>query len=388
MKNKFLMTATVPSMIGQFNMENIKILLEMGYEVHVACNFKDRSVWTDKRIEEFEKQLSELGVKKIQIEYGRSPYDISKLMKSYIELKKIIKAQNYVGMHCHTPVAGMISRLAAKGTNTRIIYTAHGFHFYKGAPLINWLLYYPIEKLLSYYTDVLITINKEDYNRAKKKFHAKETKYIPGVGIDIEKIQSVQIDRNAKRKELGVDEHNIVLLSVGELNKNKNHEVVIKALAELKDPNIKYIICGKGVQKKYLEKLSGDLGVKSQVHCLGYRTDIIEVCQSADIFVFPSKREGLPVALMEAMACGLPCIVSEIRGNRDLIEDGKIGYCFKPNNIKQFTIKLESLCSDNETRERMQLAGIKKIKCFDIIKVTKKMCEIYGRNLVDDEFIL
>lgn len=391
MKNKFLMTATVPSMIGQFNMENIKILLDMGYEVHVACNFKDRSVWTDKRTEEFEKQLLELGVKKIQIDYARSPYSILKLIKSYFELKNIIKIEKYVCLHCHTPVASMISRLAAKKTDTKVIYTAHGFHFYKGAPLINWILYYPIEKLLSYYTDVLITINKEDYQRAKKFFHAKKTKYIPGVGIDIEKIQSIQVDRNAKRKELGINEKDFFLLSVGELNRNKNHEIVIRALSKLRNTNVKYAVCGQGELEKYLENVAVKLGVKDQLFLLGFRTDIIEIYKSADLFLFPSKREGLSVALMEAMACGLPCIVSKIRGNTDLIEDKKGGYIWKDVKNEMELVNCCNKLIQNRTKwENMGKENREKVALFDKKIVRNKMKKIYEKmdGLQDEDYAL
>ena len=377
MKKKFLMTATVPSMIGQFNMENIKLLLEMDYEVHVACNFEDRSVWTEERVSEFKKQLTNMGVKKIQIEYARTPYDILKLVRSYSELKKLIQKEKYTCLHCHTPVAGMIARLAAIGTETKVIYTAHGFHFYKGAPLQNWLLYYPVEKWLSRYTDVLITINKEDYQRAKKKFHAKETKYIPGVGIDVEKIRAVQVDREKKREELGIGKDDFLLLSVGELNKNKNHEVVIRAIAELRNPKIKYAICGKGPLKEYLEELAEKLGVRNQLFLLGFRTDVIEICKSADVFVFPSKREGLSVALMEAMACGLPCVVSKIRGNVDLIEQSKGGVFVENVSPSRCALVMRKILADAPRRKEMGWYNLKKSEKFGIDKVHRTMKEIY-----------
>ncbi len=375
MKKKFLMTATVPSMIGQFNMENIKLLLEMDYEVHVACNFEDRSVWTEERVSEFKKQLTNMGVKKIQIEYARTPYDIPKLVRSYSELKKLIQREKYTCLHCHTPVAGMIARLAAKGTETKVIYTAHGFHFYKGAPLQNWLLYYPVEKWLSRYTDVLITINKEDYQRAKKKFHAKETKYIPGVGIDVEKIQAVQVDRAKKRAELGIGEGDFLMLSVGELSKRKNHQIVIEALAKLKDKKIKYIICGQGPLKDKLEQLAEKLGVKDQLFLLGFRTDVIEICKSSDLFVFPSLQEGLPVALMEAMSCKTVVVCSKVRGNVDLIQNDT--YLFEPFDIPDITRKLEFSVQNVQKSNCIVHQNYIRIKKNSYINVSIKMRDIY-----------
>lgn len=377
MKKKFLMTATVPSMIGQFNMENIKLLLEMDYEVHVACNFEDRSVWTEERVSEFKKQLTNMGVKKIQIEYARTPYDIPKLVRSYSELKKLIQREKYTCLHCHTPVAGMIARLAAKGTETKVIYTAHGFHFYKGAPLQNWLLYYPVEKWLSRYTDVLITINKEDYQRAKKKFHAKETKYIPGVGIDVEKIQAVQVDRVKKRAELGIGKDDFLMLSVGELSKRKNHQIVIEALAKLKDKRIKYIICGQGPLKDKLEQMAEKLGVKDQLFLLGFRTDVIEICKSSDLFVFPSRQEGLPVALMEAMASGLPCVVSRIRGNTDLIEDAGCLFETKHAESLKNVISVNTAALNNwRIKNNLNKA---KIEIFSNKRIDRTMTNVYKK---------
>lgn len=383
MKKKVLMTATVPSMIGQFNMENIKLLLSMGYEVHVACNFKDRSVWTEDRVRQLEEQLVELQVKKIQIEYARTPYDIGKLLKAYSELKSLIQKEKYVLLHCHTPVAGLISRLAVKnaGTITKIIYTAHGFHFYKGAPLLNWILYYPIEKWMSRYTDVLITINKEDYWRAKKKLRAKEVRYIPGVGIDTEKIQNVQVDKKAKRREIGVGEDDIVLISVGELSKRKNHKIVIEAVAKMKELNVKYVVCGKGKYNNMLKEMADKLGISRQVLLLGFRVDVVEICKSSDVFVFPSTQEGLPVSLMEAMACGLPCVVSNIRGNVDLIEDGENGLLFQPTDVETLKKKLLELIYDKQTQELMGKKNREKVCHYTSEKINKIMCKIYGEKI-------
>lgn len=189
--NKFLIVATVPSMIGQFNMNNIQLLLDLGYEVHVACNYYDRSVWNEKRVSTFMNELSKLHIKKIQIQFSRTPYNLIKMIKSFLELRKYIKKEKYIGLHCHTPVAGFVSRIAVLGTNTKLIYTAHGFHFFKGAPLKNWLLYYPIEVICSYLTNILITINKEDYYLARMKLRAKKIFYIPGVGIDVKKFNNI-----------------------------------------------------------------------------------------------------------------------------------------------------------------------------------------------------
>ena len=325
---KVLFVATVVGHINAFHIPYLKWFKEQGWETHVVAHAEN----------EQEQHINHCDIFH-EIYFTRSPFTFNN-MKAYFALKKLIEENDFDIIHCHTPVGGALTRLAAKDMrakgHTKIIYTAHGFHFYKGAPLLNWLVYYPIEKYLSRYTDVLITINKEDYAIAKNKMHAKRTEYVPGVGIDIEKIKSVKVDRNKKRAELGIPKDAIVLLSVGELSKRKNHEIVIRTLPQIKDKNVIYAICGKGALESYLKKLADKLGVSDRVFLLGFRTDVTEICKAADIFIFPSLQEGLPVALMEAMACALPVVCSKIRGNTDLITRGRNGYLFDPDNVASF----------------------------------------------------
>ena len=275
-----------------------------------------------------------------------------------------------------------LTRLAAEDARkkgSKVFYTAHGFHFYDGAPLVNWLTYYPVEKYLARKTDVLITINKEDYNRAKK-FKAGKVVYVPGVGIDLSKFESKPYIRNQKRQELGFKEDDFLLFSVGELIERKNHRVVLEAIARLKGETIYehlyYLICGIGVLEDELNKLASDLGIEDHVHFLGYRHDISDLCNAADVFVFMSHQEGLPVALMEAMACGLPAICSKIRGNTDLIEDGKNGL-FAKNDPEDVSQKIEKLVKDPELRRKLSANALQTIKHYDLSSVEDEMMKIY-----------
>ena len=243
---KVLITATVPSMIGQFNMSNIDILQNLGYQVCVACNFYDRSVWSEERIKQFVRDIKKKNIKYFQIDFSRSPIALLKNIKAYIQLSKIVHKEKIDLIHCHTPVAGVISRIVAHRKKVKVIYTAHGFHFFTGAPKMNWIIFYPIEKFFSRWTDVLITINKEDFNRAKKKFHAKKVVYIPGVGVDTEKFRICNSDKAEKRKELNIPMNAFVLLSVGELQDRKNQRVVIEAVHKLERKDIYYLIVGQG----------------------------------------------------------------------------------------------------------------------------------------------
>ena len=375
---KVLIVASVASMIDQFNVPNIELLQSMGYEVHIACNFEKGSTCNSERIQKLKKRLLEMGVKYYQIDFSRSVVNMKEHIRAYNQLNILVKKNQYTFMHCHSPIGGVIGRIVAHQNKVKVIYTAHGFHFFDGAPLKNWLVFYPIEKFFSRWTDVLITINKEDYTRAKKKLHAKKVEYIPGVGVDIEKFAGNQVGVKKKRQELGIDEETIILLSVGELNANKNHSIVIKALAEMKDEKLHYFIAGKGKLKEELLRLAKKLGVEKQVHLLGFRSDIAELMKVADIYILPSLREGLNVSLMEAMASGLSCIASEIRGNRDLIENNKNGYLCDAGNVKSYVRVIQSLANRVEIRKLYGQSSRKKIKKFDKVQVCNRMRKIYG----------
>lgn len=375
---KVLMLASVASMIDQFNMQNISILKEKGYEVHVAANFEQGSTSSSERMEQFKKKLNYLNIPFYQIDFSRNVMNIPQNIKAFNQIKKLMKGNKYEFIHCHSPIGGVCGRLAAKWSKTKVIYTAHGFHFYKGSSKINWMIYYPIEKCLSYITDVLITINKEDYELAKKKMNAKKIEYIPGVGVDTNKFGSVDIDKFEKRKELGLSENNIVLLSVGELNKNKNHEVVIRALAKLSNPNIHYIVAGRGNLELYLKELLKKLNMVNNVKLLGFRNDISELYRISDIFCFPSYREGLSVALMEVMASGLPVVCSKIRGNVDLIDHKRGGFLCNLNSVEEFEIYIKELVNDTDKRKRMSEYNRSIIEQYDITIVNQKMKNIYN----------
>lgn len=381
MNNRVLMVASVPSMIGQFNMDNIQILLGMGYKVDVACDFSDMSVWPKAKVMSLKKQMEESGVLCLQVDFSRSPLSIKRHLNAYKKIVRLLKENDYEFIHTHTPIASAIARLAAKKTHTKVIYTAHGFHFYHGAPLKNWVLFYPIEKHLSRYTDILITINKEDYNRAKEKFKSSQIFYVPGIGVDIEKINMCCVDIEHKRTELGLKENDIMLLSVGELSERKNHEAVIRALKVLNNDKIKYFIVGKGQLKEYLENLISDMNLQNQVTLLGFRTDVLDLCKSADIFIFPSLQEGLPVALMEAMACKTIVLCSAIRGNTDLIN--KYEYIFNQDDYNDIVLKMKNIIGERTREEILKIYSkqiednYRKLEAFDKREVKKRMENIY-----------
>lgn len=309
---KVLFTATVDSHIIQFHIPYLKWFKEQGYEVHVATNGDEKIEYCDV---------------KHKIPFERNPMKINNI-KAIFKLKKIIEKEKFQIIHTHTPMGSVVTRLAAKNARkkykTKVIYTAHGFHFFEGAPLINWIVFYPIEKYLSKYTDCLITINEEDYNLAKTKFNAKKVELVNGVGVDENKFdfQMSDEEKHKLRRSLGLNDDDFVIIYVAELSKRKNQGMLIKAVKELMDKgenNIKVILPGTDSRNGYYQEMTKKLGIENNIKFLGYRKDIPELLKISDLYVSTAKQEGLPVNIIEAMLSGLPIIATDCRGNRDLL---------------------------------------------------------------------
>ncbi len=373
-KKKVLFVATVvKTHMMQFHIPYLKMFQEMGWETAVAAQ-NDYENPADCQIPYCDTYFD--------IPFERTPWKW-KNFTAYRMLKKVINEGNYDIIHCHTPVGAMIARLAAvqaRKKGTKVIYTAHGFHFFDGAPLLNWLLFYPAEWILAPLTDVLITINKEDYDRARKKIHTKRIEYVPGVGIDTDRFRCVQVDNAEKRRELGYSDKDFLILTVAEMTPNKNHITVLKALSLLKGTkefeNIHYLICGRGIMKESLMDSAELLEIDDHVNFLGYRTDAPQLYRCSDMFAFVSFREGLSVALMEAMSCGLSIMCTRIRGNTDLIDDGNSGI-FTENNPQAVADNILRLYRDPAFRAELGRNASEKVKIFDEENVLKQVKAIY-----------
>ena len=362
---KVLFTATVDSHILHFHIPYLKLFKENGYEVHVATNGDEKIPYCDV---------------KHKISFERSPYKLNNL-KAVKELKKIIDKEQFEIIHCHTPMGSVVTRIAAmkaRKNGTRVIYTAHGFHFYKGAPILNWCLFYPIEKWLSAYTDTLITINKEDYELAKRKFKkCKDIQYVPGVGIDENKF-NVNMDENEKKifkKSLGLKEDDFVLTCVARLDKNKNQGFLIEVERELlkKYKNIHLLLVGPDeLNGEYQEQAKN---IKGNVHFLGFRKDISKILEITDVSLSSSSREGLPVNILEAICIGIPVVATNCRGNRDLITNGENGYLIEINDKENFTKAIESIYLNKEKLivEKNKQAASK----YALISILQQMKYIY-----------
>lgn len=359
MGKKILITSTDLMMV-QFLLPHVINLSQKGYKVEIACST------VGGRINEIREKLNGY-VNAIHIvRLVRSPLN-SVNIKGYFDMKKVINNGNYDIIWTNEPVMGVTVRLAAKNARkkgTKVMYMVHGFHFYKGAPLLNWIIYYPIEKLMANKADLITTINREDYRRAQK-FNVPRVEYIHGIGINTERLTK---SRNAihLRDKLGLSDSDFIVISVGELNKNKNQKVIIEAIAKLHEPRIYYIICGKGNQLEKLQKFVKEKKLEDRINFLGYRKDVVDIVSQADVFAMPSKREGLPVATLEAMYCGLPIVNSNIRGLEDVTENGKSGFTCAPEDIEGFAHGIKNLFQDEELRKKIQYRNQNTVKPFCI----------------------
>lgn len=369
MKKVLFVATVVKTHINVFHIPYLKLFKEKGYETYVCArnDFVNKEECNIPYCDHY-----------IDIPFSRTPLGKENI-NAYFMLKQVLENNKFEIIHCHTPVGGVLTRLAVRNLrikNTKVIYTAHGFHFYKHGPVFNWIVFYPIERWLSKYTDILVTINSEDYERAKK-FKARRVELVNGVGIKIpDKIFSKD-EMNEKRKQLSACKDDIVLLSVGELIKRKNHSIVIEAIAKLNNPRIKYYICGSGVLEKELRGMIQKLHLEKQVFLLGFRKDINEICQMADIFIFPSLQEGLPVALMEAMANSLPVLASKIRGNIDLIKDENGGILFSPVSVEEVKKSISFLIDNSHLWEKMGKYNYLYVQRYSLEKVMPSMEKIY-----------
>lgn len=348
-----LIITTISGFLPKFEMQDVKILQEKGFTVHYASNFQN-PVYECSR-----EELESHGIICHEIGIQKSPMAVAENFHAWRMLKTIIRKEQIHAIHCHNPVGGVLGRMCSRTMGAQdlyVIYTAHGFHFYNGAPKRNWLLYYPVERFLAGRTNELITINQEDYKRARKMHLRKEgqVSLIPGVGLDKKRFHPDRAAGMALRSRLEIPESDVVFLSVGELNANKNHEVIIKAFQNLlekektgKDSGSYWLlICGEGRRRGALNSLIHNLGLGKRVLLCGYQKEIETYYQCADIFLFPSIREGFGMAPVEAMACGLPLVVADNRGTREYASDN--AFVCAPKDVESFCEAMYQLASDEK----------------------------------------
>ena len=433
---KALLVTRVSGFIPQHEMNNVKILQEMGYEVHYATNLNIVVYGKDNS------RLEGTGIITHQIDFQKSPFSRN-VSIAYHQLVQLMLAESFDLVHCHMPLSAVVTRLAAQkvrkqtGRNIPVLYTAHGLHFYTGAPLRNWI-YYPIERYLAKYTDRLILINQEDYQRGVRFPIRGKVEYVPGVGIPLDGYQPVKL-RGSKEEDDSIDlqlqdgsgkkevipkrelaEKSLeslkkgkaeatvavperptlekligrkllaetkVLVTIGELSRRKNHRLAVEMMEELKDLDLILLIGGDGAEYAHLQKQIVEKGLENRVFMPGYVQDVKQVLTEADCYIFPSYQEGLPVAIMEAMAAGLPVVAAKIRGVTDLIEHGQGGYLVSGFDPTDFAVKVRRMFTEkygksavprNKRRFQMGQWNQERIKQFSREVVDQRMREIYG----------
>lgn len=365
-----LFVATYGDFFCSFLLDKMAILQSLGYEIVCASNFENASY--NKKTEELKKR----NIQTLHIPFERQPFRFSNLL-AYRRLKKFLKNEKFDLLDCHNPVAGAIARIATKKKNvSTVIYTAHGFFFFKGASLKARLLYQPIEKWLARKTDILITMSKEDFHSAQKMRVRNRVELVHGMGVDLERIEKITPNRAQKRVELGVKDEFLVAC-VGECIARKNQKTAIGAFSSPFLENAKLLVVGEGAKLPDLKKLARAQGVEERVLFLGYRADVLEILKSADAFLFPSYQEGLSIAVVEAMASKLPIVCSDIRGNCDCVDEGKGGFLFPPEDAQGMARALSVLRENPSIGRDFGEYNGKKAKEFSKRSVKSEYEKIY-----------
>lgn len=372
MKKRILFAANLDSFFTKFLIPQLKWFKDNGYEVHIAAKLEGKEIpYCDK---------------KFDVDFARG-FNLKQNINSYKQMKKLLKENSYEIISCHTPFGGAITRLAAKACklkNTKVVYMAHGFHFYKGAPKLKYLLFYTAEKYLAKYTDELITINLDDYEVAKSKFKTKVV-YVPGVGLDSSKFdfKMTKAERKEYRASLGLKEKDFVMVYPAELLPRKRQEWLINTLSETMKENNHFhlLLPGKDSMNGFCQKLANTLGLDKQIHFLGFRDDIAKLIKISDVAVTSSMQEGLPVNVMEAIYCGLPVVATACRGNRDLITNNKNGYIVDIDDKQGFCDKVLNVHNmTKDKKEKIRVYDNKVIEKYLLENVLDKIIKVYLRK--------
>lgn len=369
---KVLFVASIDKHILKFHVPSIKILSDQGFEVDVACNGKIEIPY----VRNYH-----------QIEFVRSPFSIFNLYALF-RLTKVLKNNDYFLIHCHTAVASVIARIACvllcKRRILKLIYTAHGFHFFKGSPIHYWLIYYPIERILSFCTDCLITINMEDYLLAKKKFFCKKVRRISGMGVDSFLFKEMKYSEKISiRKMIGVPDNSFVLIYAAEFISRKNHKFLLEIALLLKGyiPDLHIILPGRGVLWAKLNESIIANGMCDFIHMVGYRSDIHKIIGCADIAISSSNQEGLGLHLVEAKMCGLPVVATDVRGHREVVQHNIDGFLYLKGDYRTFVRFILQLYHDSDLRKCFSEKAKINSKKFDLGVSISEMRHIYSEIL-------
>jgi glycosyltransferase EpsD len=371
---KILFVANIHKHFRAFHIPYIEYLKSKGYDVHVAANDPDT------KVPEADKQYN--------LPINRNPFSKNNF-KAIKQLKEIIATEKYSLIHCHTAMGSVVARIAAKQFRKKgllkVIYTAHGFHFYKGSPKLYWLIYYPIEKHLSRYTDGLITINEEDYNLAiSHKFKAKHVFKTSGVGINADKFSNLSLEgSDAIRKKNGYANDTFLIIYIAEFITRKNHKFILETIPLLNETlnNFKFIFAGRGILKEEMEEMVTNQGLSDNVDFLGFRKDIGELIIMSDVGVSVSRQEGLPMNVGEIMFAKKPVVATKIRGHIDLINHGENGFLFNFGNHHEFVNQIIELNRNKALCKAMSVNAKIEAEKLELNSCLEEMSIIYNKFL-------
>lgn len=372
MKRKVLFVSNTAN-FSKFNLPYMKWFRDQGVEVHYASAGEELVRNCDRSF---------------KIKMSRNPYALDNVL-ALVQLWRLVWRNNYGAVHCHTPVGGILARLAvafSRSRSTAVFYTAHGFHFFRGAPLQSWLVYFPLEKLLSYVTHGLVTLNREDFLAARRfRFGARAIYKMDGVGVNLDRFQPLDLGRrNELRRQNGFSESEFVITYVGEFIQRKNHRLLVAGLRNLSNqiPNLRLVLVGQGPTRSDIIKSVSELGLSDHVSFLGYRLDVDELFGLSDLLVSTSRQEGLPINVVEGMACGLPVVATRIRGHVDLVEEGRNGFLVDPDSTAELVSGIEALAKNPALRGQMGTESHILSKKYSTDVALAEMVKIYRRHAI------
>ncbi|EOP66394.1 MULTISPECIES: glycosyltransferase family 4 protein [Bacillus cereus group] len=366
-----LIVTTVSSTVSAFLMPSIDLLISKGYKVEVATNIQN---------EHFVKKLEDNRVVVHHIPFNRSIKSLENI-KAYLKMKKLFKKREYSFVHTHTPIASFLTRLASR---YRVIYTAHGFHFNEHGSNISNLLYKTVEKIGAKKTNRLIVINKDDYEASKQIICPEKVRFIKGVGVDTKEYSLEVIDRMTQmefKKELGISGDKKIITHIAEFNDNKRQIDIIyaaKKLREVYGNNFVILLIGRGPNGNYICNKIRELNVEHNVQYLGYRKDINKILSITDVGLLVSLREGLPRSVMEMMTMKVPVVVTNIRGNRDLIQDGYNGFLVDVRAPDQIANKCCEILTNKELAKKFGANSYKRIvEEYSLQRILEELGQVY-----------
>lgn len=370
---KILFVATIFKHFRAFHLPYIEWFKQQGWQVDAMANGDDP-------LEEAHHSYN--------VPVSRSPYSLSNV-KAIRQAKDIINREKYDIVYCHTAMGAVLARLAAKEARnkygTKVIYVAHGFHFFKGGPKRSWLMYYPMEKYLSKYTDAIVTINEEDYQLVKNKgFRNTDTYKIPGIGINTSRLfETNDAIRKELREQYGYAENAFLLIYIAEYIERKNHKFIIGSVGELSRqiPTLKVLFAGRGRLMETMMEYAKQKGVDSYIDFLGFRKDIGQLIALSDIGISASKQEGLGLNLAEEMFAGLPVVATVDRGHKEIVKEGYNGFMYAQLDHSGFEKTVYKLYQEPELRKKMGENAKEYIQKFSLSNALASLTEIYQKYM-------